>query len=230
MAEEAKTAWVIGGSGMVGGELLRKLLAGPGYARVLALSRRPLSIDHPRLANRILRFEAMDTELRGMRCDDAYCCIGTTQRQSGGAGHQAVDHDLVLHFARVARQAGAQQFIVISSVDANPESRYPYLRVKGGMEAALATLQFRSLHIMQPCVIRGPRREFRPVEKLAALALTAIGPLLQGSAQRWRSIPATTLAAAMYAAAMTARAGVQRYTWGGMQKLTQRRGSAAVRV
>lgn len=230
MAEEAKTAWVIGGSGLVGGELLRKLLADPGYARVLALSRRPLSIDHPRLANRILRFEAMDAELRGMRCDDAYCCVGTTQRQSGVTGYQAVDHDLVLHFARTARQAGAQQFIVVSSVEASPDSRYPYLRVKGDMEAALATLRFRSLHIMQPGVIRGSRREFRPAEKLVALALTAIGPLLQGGAQRWRSIPAPMLAAAMHAAAMAARPGLHRYTWGGMQKLTQRRGGAAARA
>lgn len=230
MTDEAKTAWVIGGSGLVGGELLRELLAGTGYTRVVALSRRPLSIDHPRLANRILRFEAMDTELRGMRCDDAYCCVGTTQRQSGVAGYQSVDHDLVLRFASVARQAGARQFIVVSSVDANPDSRYPYLRVKGNMEAAVATLQFRSLHIMQPGVIRGSRRELRPVEKLAALALTAIGPLLQGSAQRWRSISATTLAAAMSVAAAAARPGVHRYTWGAMRKLTQRRNAAALRV
>jgi len=228
MAEEAKTAWVIGGSGLVGGELLHALLDGPTYARVIALSRRPLSLDHPRLANRILRFEAMESELRGMRCDDAYCCLGTTRRQSGTAGYQAVDHDLVLRFARSAQQAGAQQFILISSVDANPGSRHAYLRTKGAVENALTAMQFRSLHIMQPGVISGRRREFRAAEELATIALTLAGPLLLGKAQRWRVMPARLLAAAMHAAAMTARPGVHRYTWESMQKLTQRRTTARV--
>jgi uncharacterized protein YbjT (DUF2867 family) len=58
MAESpGRTALVAGGSGLVGGQLLPLLLQSPQYTRVHALSRRPLPFDHPRLANRVVRFE-----------------------------------------------------------------------------------------------------------------------------------------------------------------------------
>lgn len=227
-AEKTRIAWIIGGSGLVGGELLRELLDRSAYGRVMALSRRPLALDHSRLANRILRFEALETEMRGMHCDDAFCCVGTTLSQSGAAGYQAVDHDLVLRFARAAQQAGARQFILVSSVDANPASRHVYLRVKGEVEAALEAMQFRSLHIMQPGVIGGRRRELRVLERLASLLLGLIGPLMLGAAQRWRTIKAGELASAMYAVALNGRPGVHRYTWSDMQRPAQRRATARV--
>ena len=86
---------VAGASGMVGAELVRELVASGDYRRVIALSRRPLPIESPRLVNRILRFENLESDLRGLACDDAYCCLGTTLRQAGSQqSFSAVDHDL----------------------------------------------------------------------------------------------------------------------------------------
>lgn len=59
MADSAgRTALLAGGSGLVGARLLPLLLDASEYTRVHALSRRPLPLDHPRLANRIVRFDA----------------------------------------------------------------------------------------------------------------------------------------------------------------------------
>ena len=78
---------------------------------MLAVSRRPLGREHPRLANRILPFEQLESQLTGATCHDAFCCLGTTLRQAGSeAAFRAVDHDQVLRFARTARQAGAERF------------------------------------------------------------------------------------------------------------------------
>lgn len=131
MAEAGgRIALVAGSSGLVGSRLLRVLGDAPEFSRVLAVSRRPLSFDHPHVANRVTRCESFEQELRGIRCDEAYCCLGTTLRAAGSAtAFRAVDHDLVLDFARLARQAGAQRFVLVSAAGADPASRFFYLRV-----------------------------------------------------------------------------------------------------
>jgi uncharacterized protein YbjT (DUF2867 family) len=215
MAEPGKTALVAGCSGMLGAHLLSLLLDGSGYSRVLALSRRPLALEHPRLANRVVRFDAgLEAQLAGMRCQDAFCCLGTTLREAGGqAAFRAVDYELVLRVARAALAMGAERLVVISAVDAGENSRNFYLRVKGETERALATLSFGSLDIMQPSVLLGVRRELRPLELLAQALLWALNPLLLGRLARYRGIAAGTVAAAMVAAAGSGRRGINRYTY-----------------
>src|ERR1700691_5593244 len=97
MAESAgRVALVAGGSGLVGAALLPLLLQSPQYTRVHALSRRPLPFDHSRLANRVVRFEAsLQAQLKGLRCQDAFCCLGTTIRDAGSqAAFRASTSDL----------------------------------------------------------------------------------------------------------------------------------------
>jgi len=210
--QNPKVALVAGGSGLVGSRLLRVLASEPDYGRVLAISRRPLSFDHPRIANRVTRFDTLEQDLRAIRCDDAYCCLGSTRRAAGSeAAFRAVDHDLVLAFARLARAAGAQRFIVVSSVGADPASRNFYLRVKGETEDALAALQFPALHIMQPSLLLGSRREWRPAESAARLVMPLVNPLLFGRLAAWRAVDAGQVATAMLMAVRRGRRGVLRY-------------------
>ncbi len=208
----SRIALVAGGSGLVGSRLLRVLADAPEYGRVLALSRRPLSFEHPRLANRVTRFESLEQELRGLKCDDAYCCLGTTLRAAGSeAAFRAVDHDLVLAFARLARQAGAQRFVVVSAVGADPAARFLYLRVKGATEKDLEALRFPALDLMQPALLLGARRDFRLAEALAALVAPLLNPLLVGRLAAWRALDAAELAQAMLAVMRRGLRGVRRY-------------------
>ncbi|MFO1400917.1 MAG: NAD-dependent epimerase/dehydratase family protein [Steroidobacteraceae bacterium] len=207
-----RIALVAGGGGLVGSRLLRVLGDAPEYGRVLALSRRPLSFEHPRVANRVTRFDALEQELRGLKCDDAYCCLGTTLRAAGSeAAFRAVDHDLVMAFARLALQAGAQRLVLVSSAGADPASRFLYLRVKGDTERDLEALRFPALDLMQPSLLRGARREFRLAEALAGLAAPLVNPLLVGRLARWRAVDAGELAQAMLAAMRRGLRGVRRY-------------------
>ena len=220
----ARTALVAGGSGLVGARLLALLLNGSDYTRVLALSRRALPLDHARLANRVVRFDqSLAAQLKGLQCNDAFCCLGTTIRDAGSQqAFRAVDHDLVLEFARVALTAGAQRLVVISAVGASAASRSFYLRVKGETERSLEALRFRALDILSPSVLLGARRSMRPLELLAQGALWTVNPLILGSWSRYRGISADTVAAAMLGAARSARLGVNRYTYDGMRALAAR--------
>src|ERR1700733_10530485 len=220
MAETpGRVALVAGSSGMVGGQLLPLLLQAPQYTRVHALSRRPLPFDHPRLANRVVRFEAsLQAQLKGLRCQDAFCSLGTTMREAGSqAAFRAVDHDLVLEFAQLALNCGVERMVVVSALGANAASKNFYLRVKGEMEKELERLRFRALDILEPSLLLGPRRELRVLELSAQLAMPRLNPLMLGSWARFRAIPAATVAAAMCGVAHSGRRGTYRYTYEGIR-------------
>ena len=187
------------------------------------VSRRPLSFEAPRLVNRIVRFEQIDTELSGLACHDAYCSLGTTLRQAGSPqAFRAVDHDLVLQFARFAQSAGATTLIAVSAAGAAaPEARNFYLQVKGETELALIALRFRALHLMQPSLLLGARSEWRAGEAVARALMPVLNPLLLGRYERWRAIPARTLAVAMCAAAALGTPGIYRHTWASLQSLAR---------
>ena len=215
------TALVAGGSGLVGMHLLELLTVQPAFGRVLAVTRRPLSFDHPRLANRIVRFETLEQSLAGTRAHIAFCCLGTTLRAAGSReAFRQVDCDYVLAFARAARAAGAARFVFNSSVGADSGSRNFYLRVKGETEAALAAIGFPALDILQPGLLLGWRNELRPLELAASVVLPIINPLLLGPVERYRAIPARVVAAAMVGATRAGRKGVHRYTHREIRDLT----------
>ena len=152
---DAKIVLLAGASGLTGSRTLDALLDAPDVARVLAVSRRPLGREHPRLANRIVQFSHMEAQLKGTVAEAALCCLGTTIRRAGSQqAFRAVDIDCVLSFARAALGAGARRFVVISSVGANPDSKNFYLRTKGEMEQELEALGFESLDILQPSIDR----------------------------------------------------------------------------
>jgi len=216
MAETGgRVALVAGGSGLVGSALLPLLLQAPEYARVHALSRRPLPLEHARLANRVVRIDAaLEPQLKGLRCHDAFCCLGTTLHAAGSAAaFRAVDFNLIVSFARAALAFGAERFVLVSSVGADAHSRTLYLSVKGETELAIEELRFRSLHILQPSVLLGMRRERRTLELIAQPLLFTLAPLLAGPLTRYRPISAQQLAVAMIGAALSGKVGVYRYTY-----------------
>lgn len=208
-----KVALVAGASGLTGMALVRALLDSPRFSRVIALSRRPLPFEHPKFANRILRFEELETRLGSLRCHEAFCCLGTTIKQAGSQqAFRAVDQLLAVRFARVAKAMGADTLVHVSSVGADSAAKSFYLQVKGDTERLLEQLRFQTLHIMQPSLLLGSRRESRPLEFAAQLLMPLINPLLRGEMARFRAIPASELARAMVAAAASQRRGLYRYS------------------
>jgi uncharacterized protein YbjT (DUF2867 family) len=220
-SNEPRVALLAGASGLVGGYVLDSLLDAPDFSRVFAISRRPLGREHPRLANRIVQFDKLETQLKGTQCHVAFCCIGTTMKQAGSErAFRGVDHDLVLSFARTAKAAQAQRFVVVTSAGADPRSKTLYLRVKGEVEQALERMGFPALDILQPGPLLGWRRkDVRPLELLASALMPLANPFLTGSRMAFRGISARTVAGAAVGAARSGRRGVYRYTWPSLHQL-----------
>ena len=214
-----RVALLAGASGLVGGYVLEALLDAPAFARVFAVSRRPLGREHSRLANRIVQFDKLETQLKGQACSVAFCCLGTTLKQAGSEqAFRKVDFDYVLSFARAARVAQAERFIVITSAGAQPQAKPFYLRVKGEVEAALEAMRFAALDILQP----GPLMAFRrPGEMATALLMPIANPMLTGTRMPYRGITPRIVAAAMLGASRSGRRGVYRYTYAALRALAE---------
>lgn len=229
MSTTPRIAVVAGATGLIGGLLLKTLLEEPDYARVYALTRRPLGLERPRLANRTVVFERLGDQLKGLTAQDAYCAIGTTIAAAGSQeAFRAADVDAVLYFARAARAAGATRFIVVSSVGASSDSKKFYLRTKGEMEEAVSDLGFAGVDIMQPSLLLGPRKELRPLEITGRIFAPLINPLLTGAREPLRPIAAETVARAMLGAARRGGRGVRRYTYGAIKELSEVKAAVAI--
>ncbi len=183
-----------GATGLTGEHLLDRLLNEPTVERVLAPSRKPLAA-HPRLENPLGELADLLPRLAG-EFDTAFCCLGSTLKQAGSQdAFRAVDLDLVVAFARRARELGARHLLAISSLGANPESSIFYCQVKGEMEAALMDQQWPQLTLVRPSQLLGPRLEQRPLERLTA-------PLSQLLPGKYHGIEACTLARALWRLAL----------------------------
>ena len=231
MSTTPKIALVAGGSGLVGGYLIQALLGAPEYGRVFALTRRPLGREHPKLANRIVVWPRMAEQLKGMTAHEAFCCIGTTRAAArSDEAFREADLDAVLMFAQASRALGVPRFVVVSSVGAKSDSKKLYLRTKGEMEEALATIGFNSLDILQPSLLLGPRKEMRPLELAGRILAPLVNPMLTGSRESLRAIPAETVARGMLGAARRGGRGVYRYSYAAIRQLSELKPHQAIPV
>ena len=219
---EPKIVMLAGATGLVGKNALDAFLDSQDTGRVFAITRRPLGREHSRLANRIVQFDNVETQLKGLTCHVAVCCLGTTIGQAGSeAAFRRVDVDYVLSFARTAKAAQAQRFIVVSSAGADTQSKNFYLRTKGEMEEAVAGVGFTSLDILQPGPLLSLRSQMRPLELGALLVMPLVNPFLRGERAAFRGISAKTVGTAIVGAVRSGRRGVQRYTYEGIEALAR---------
>jgi uncharacterized protein YbjT (DUF2867 family) len=209
-----RVALVAGASGLTGMALLRLLMHDDTFARVLALSRRPLPLDHPRLANRILRFDDLERSLKGQQCSDAFCALGAPGGPQAAENMlREVDLRLVSTFARTARSLGATRLIVVSAAGARTGATEVFQRVKGEMEAEVRQLGFEAVDLLQPGALLALRAQDGAAHALRKGLLALAAPLLRRSSHATlTALTPADLAAAMLAVARMPRRGVSAYS------------------
>lgn len=131
----------------------------------------------------------------------AISCLGTTMRIAGSRdAFRAVDHDLLMAFAKAARNSGVRHMISVSSVGAMPASSSYYLRTKAEAEQGLSNMKFDRLDIIRPGLLTGGSRlDSRPGESLGILLAPFTDHLMLGSLGKYRSTPSVKVAKAIAA-------------------------------
>ncbi len=191
-------AIVIGATGLVGQHLIKQLSA--LYDTLIVIARRP-----PRYINASMRFYQINdfdnlTEVFASvgadRTTDAFSCLGTTKKQAGSdEAFRKVDHDYNVQFATLCHDKGVENFFLLSSMNADSNSRFLYNRVKAETEQSIKALGFAQLVIFRPSLLLG-RHKGRPLESISQKAFQLISPLLS------ESLPLHPISAKRVASAM----------------------------
>lgn len=198
---------VLGGSGIVGSELVKRLLNSSQVSRLTLLSRRPLpEISSPKASVVVLDLEetflsetpatasgtASAKDIVGGH-DVPVHCLGTTRADAGSAERfTRIDHDLPI---AVLKHHTGKSAVLLSSMGANSSSYLLYPRSKGLLEEAfMAHASLDHLAIFRPGLLLleegQERRTPRFWESVGIKAAKMIG-------LNYGSIPVATVADAL---------------------------------
>lgn len=149
LAPKKIRALVVGATGLVGASLVKQLLASDSYGQVTVISRREIPRE-PKLKLEIWpnfnnKIRSGDSSIRNVfkEQDVVFCCLGASKWNMLGLLVSPkkyskeffnVDYEMCTFIADKAARAGVKHFSVISSPDANCDSKFLYLKYKGMME------------------------------------------------------------------------------------------------
>lgn len=217
----AKTATLIGATGLIGGELLQHLINDPYFEKVRILVRKPFAVDHPKLEKKLVDFNDADSLLVALDGSDAvFVAIGTTQKKVKGdkEAYRKVDYDIPVNLARYCKIIACKTFVLVSSVGANSNSNNFYLKLKGEVEDAINKVKIESVHVMRPSMLLGERKESRPLEKIGQPLMKAFSFLIPS---KYKPVQAINVAKAMIAASKKNEKGFFVYEYRGIGRLNK---------
>lgn len=191
-----KVALLAGGTGLIGSQLLKLLVADERYTKVKCLTRNNLPLEHEKIA--VIQTDGSNLNgLAGsLQADDVFCCLGTTiKKAKTKEAFKKIDFEYPLHLANLTKASGTSQFLLVSSLGADPTSSVFYNQVKGEVEAAIEAVRFSTFHIFRPSLLLGPRAEERPGEDAAKVFFRLFGFLVPA---KYKAIDSAKVANAMW--------------------------------
>ena len=202
-----KKAIVIGGTGMVGLQLVKQLIEDEKYDEIISLVRRSSGINNPKLQEKIINFDQPESWSNLITGDVLFSTLGTTIAQAKTKNAQfKVDYTYQFIVAETAAKNGVGTYVLISSAGANSKSSVFYTNMKGKLEDAVQALSFKQITIIRPGQLAGNRVEKRKSEKIALSIMYFINKL--GLLKRYKPIQAYQVAQAIINAAENKNSGI----------------------
>ena len=218
-----KTALVIGATSLVGDNCIQLLLEHKAYQKVIVLSAEPLKLQHERLEVHQVAFDKLSEYRSLIKADDVFCCSGISiKREKGKGAFYKLDYNHAYQIAKAAVEDGANQFLLASSLAADPNSLLFYARVKGELEVAIKRLPYWAIHVFRPSVLLEERPKNNWGEALANRLASGFENLTGSSISKYRPIEAEIVAKAMVEGAQRLEEGIFIYESGYLQKLAEK--------
>ena len=201
-----KSVLLLGATGLVGSECLQLLTNNPAFTRIVILTRRPIHRTFPNhVEQHTVDFDNPVSYQAFLNVDSVICALGTTIKKAGSKeSFRRVDYFYPLTFAAQALEAGANHFLLVSSIGADSQSSVFYLHVKGQLEEAMKDLGYPAFSIFRPSMLLGKREEFRLGEAIGKVVSYPIRYLIP---RKSRPIQAVRVAEAIVSAAAADRTG-----------------------
>ncbi len=193
-----KTALIFGSSGLVGGQLLNKLIQNNNYNKIKVFVRSDPQIKDVKLEIIKTDFNNLENHRDDIKGDHCFYCIGTTKQNSPDKNeYRRVELDVPKQVAQIAKLNFVNSFIFVSSGYADPNSSGDYLKFKGLVEEELKKLNFSKLGIIRPSFLIGNRKEKRVGEKIGIFLFKILSPLFLGPLKKMKPIHSEKVAKAM---------------------------------
>ena len=190
------TSIIAGSTGLIGGNVI-KVLSNKKQSAI-ALTRRSIPNLPSNITEMVIDFDTFEKNGFLPSCNNVFICLGTTIKTAGSKENfRKVDIDYCLSIARKAKESGAETLSLISSIGANSSSKNFYLRTKGELEESIQSLGFSTVNIFRPSFLVGERSEKRLAEKIAINLAKIMDLFLIGTASKYRSVKAESLAKTM---------------------------------
>lgn len=209
---------VFGGAGFLGRHVVRALAKDGWLVRVAV--RRPELAFHLQPSGNVGQITAVQANLRypdslaaALRNADAAVNLVGILREQGRQTFDAIHREGAANIAAAVRDAGISQFVHVSAIGADPDSRSAYARSKAAGEAAVQAALPGAI-ILRPSVVFGPEDHF--FNRFAALAsLSPVVPLIGGGVTKLQPVYAGDVAKAVAAGVRGDAAAGTTYELGG---------------
>ena len=170
-----RTAIIAGATGLIGSQVLELLIADNSYDKIIAITRKPLSVSDNKLQNLVINFADLSAYADQLKGDDVFCCLETTIKQAGSKdAFRKVDFQYPVSLAKLTSTLGARQFLLITALGADKKSSIFYNKVKGEVEEEIEKIGFDSYHIFQPSMLIGQRTDERAGERVGQTVMKVL--------------------------------------------------------
>lgn len=188
-------ALVIGATGATGKDLVNKLIQDKDFEEIHVFVRRETPSESKKVITHVVDFEKPEEWKNLVNGDVAFSCLGTTLKNAGSKEAQRkVDFDYQYQFAKSARENNVEDYVLVSSYGANPNSKIFYSKMKGELEEEVKNLHFNKITIFQPGMLERKNTD-RTGEVLGARIIKIANKL--GCLESQKPLPTDILAQAM---------------------------------
>lgn len=198
---------ILGGTGLVGSDLLEILTDDKRIGKIDLLSRRELDLRDMKVTNHVVDFSNLTELPVHHRIDVLFIAFGTTLKKAGSQNKQwEIDVDIPTEVMDLAKKYGINKCVLISSVGVGLNSPFFYGRMKARLDENAKKIGFEQLIILKPSVLVGPRFEKRQVESWSI----AIGNLIgrTGLIDKYKPVESMNVAKCMIQAVFELPKGV----------------------
>ena len=193
-----KTALIFGSSGLIGTQLLEKIIQSSDHNKIKLFVRSVPEIKDPKIEIIETDFNNLEKHREDIKGDDCFFCIGKTKQKTPDKNeYRIIEYNIPVKVAQIAKLNLVNSFLYVSSGFADLKNSGAYLRNKGEVEEGLKKLNFPKLGIMRPSILLGNRKENRVGEKIGIFVMKMFSPLFLGGLKKMKPIHSKKVAKAM---------------------------------
>jgi uncharacterized protein YbjT (DUF2867 family) len=165
---------------MVGEGVLLECLESPEVEKVLAVSRKPMKQEHPKLEQLLVpdfqKLDGFEAQLTGY--DACFYCAGVSSVGMNEADYTAISYDTPLAFATTLARLNPNMVLTyVTGAHTDENGKRMWARVKGRAESALAKLPMKGVYNFRPGLMT-PKRGQKHLKAMYKVALV-FAPLLK---------------------------------------------------